>query len=111
MQANTKTQRARKLRSSSTDAEKKLWYFLRNYKRLGLKFRRQHPLGKYFVDFICLNKKLVIELDGSQHLNAKADEVRDNWLKKEGYKILRFWNNDVLLNIDAVMEKIFIYCK
>ncbi|MEK7617523.1 MAG: endonuclease domain-containing protein [Patescibacteria group bacterium] len=107
---NHKIQIARKLRNNPTDAEKKLWYFLRSYRILGIKFRRQQPIGRYVVDFVCLPKKLIIELDGSQHLNSKSDEVRDDWLNKEGFTVLRFWNNEVLQNIEGVMEKILNYC-
>ena len=77
----------------------------------GIKFRRQHPLGSFFVDFVCLEKKLVVELDGCQHRNSNADEIRDAWLKKEGYAVLRFWDNEVFENIDGVMEKIINMCK
>ena len=102
---DNKTEIARKLRNNLTDAEKKLWYFIRNY-NLGVKFRRQHPLGNYFVDFICLEKHLVVEVDGGQHYESETDKIRDEWLNKEGYKVLRFWNNEVLENIEAVIAKI-----
>ncbi|MEK7617841.1 MAG: DUF559 domain-containing protein [Patescibacteria group bacterium] len=105
-----KTQIARKLRNNPTDAEKKLWYFLRSYRKLGIKFRRQQLIGPYFPDFVCLEKKLAIELDGSQHLNLKSDELRDSWLRQEGFTVLRFWDNEVLQNIEGVMEKILNYC-
>lgn len=83
-------------------------------KRLeGLKFRRQHPIGKYIVDFVCLEKMVVVELDGGQHATPKAkeyDEKRDNWLEKEGYQVLRFWDDEFLLNTKAVLEVIRTQC-
>ena len=108
---DVKTKIARKLRNNPTEAEKKLWYFLRSYRIHGIKFRRQQPIGKYFVDFCCLDKKLIIELDGSQHLNSRSDTIRDDWLKKEGFTVLRFWDNETLQNTEAVMEKILSCCK
>jgi very-short-patch-repair endonuclease len=100
-----KTQKSRKLRNNLTEAEKKLWYYIRN-KNFGYKFRRQHPFGPYFVDFICLERKLIIELDGGQHFNSISDKFRDDFLEKEGYHVLRFWNNEVLENIEGVLLKI-----
>ena len=97
-----KTTVARKLRNNLTTAEKKLWYYLRS-KGLGEKFRRQQPIGVYIPDFVCLKKYLIIELDGGQHYNSKSDEIRDNYFKQEGFTVLRFWNNQVMENIDAVM--------
>jgi len=75
-------------------------------KQLGVKFRRQQPIGKYIVDFVCFEKKLVIEIDGGEHLQSSRDEIRDEWLQKNGYKVLRFWNNDVLKNTDGVIQTI-----
>lgn len=75
----------------------------------GLKFRRQRPIGKYFIDFVCLEKKLIIEIDGSQHneeSNKMVDNVRTNWLENEGYNIIRFWNNEILENINGVADQI-----
>jgi len=100
-----KTVISRKLRNNPTEAEKKLWYFLRN-KNLGYKFRRQQPIGPYFPDFVCLDKLLIIELDGGQHYGSAEDKVRDNYFKKEGFTVLRFWNNEVMENIDGVLTKI-----
>jgi len=97
---------ARKLRINSTDTEKYLWKYLRERQLEGIKFRRQHPIGKYIVDFINLEKKIIIELDGGQHLDNKKDKLRDRWLKEQGYKVLRFWDNEVLINIEGVMESI-----
>lgn len=72
----------------------------------GLKFRRQQPIGNYVIDFICLEKSLVIEVDGGQHADNKKDKGRDAWLKSEGFKVLRFWNNEVLTNMKGVLEVI-----
>jgi very-short-patch-repair endonuclease len=88
-----------------TDAERHLWRHLRLYS-LGVQFRRQVPIGAYIIDFACLRRKLVIELDGGQHLESKADETRDNWLREKGYRVLRFWNHDVLANVNGVLEVI-----
>jgi len=102
-QALTKT--ARSLRNNLTEAEKYLWHELR-YNNLGVKFRRQAVIGRYVVDFVCYDKKLIIEVDGGQHASSGADSARDQWLHKEGFKILRFWNNDVLENREGVLGKI-----
>lgn len=102
---NQRTQIARKLRNNLTEAEKKLWYYLRG-KNLGVKFRRQQPIGPYFVDFVCLEKFLIIEIDGGQHFASTEDKVRDAYLKKENFIVLRFWNNEVLENIEGVLIKI-----
>lgn len=95
------------LRTNQTDAEQKLWYHLRNRNFLNYKFRRQHIIQGYIVDFVCIQRKLVVELDGSQHLDQQIyDEVRTHKLKEKGFRVLRFWNNDVLLNINGVLETI-----
>jgi very-short-patch-repair endonuclease len=108
---NTTTAVARKLRNNSTEVEKKLWYFLRGYRKIGIKFRRQQPIGIYYPDFVCLDKKLIVELDGGQHFQSLSDNTRAEWLKKEGFKILRFWDNEVFENVEAVMNKILEYCQ
>ncbi len=105
-----KTIIARKLRNNLTEAEKYLWYMLR-LNHLGVKFRRQTPIGKYIVDFACLEKSLIIELDGGQHYDNKEDKQRDVWLEKEGFRVLRFWNNEILKNRDEVVGKILTYLK
>jgi len=87
------------------DAEKKLWNRIRN-KQLSVKFRRQQPIGKYIVDFVCFNRKLIIEIDGGQHFASEKDKARDQWFKNQGYTILRFWNNEVTRNIDGVVSEI-----
>ena len=100
-------ERARALRQNLTDAEKKLWSILRR-DTLGHSFRRQHPIGKYIVDFVCLDRKLIIEADGGQHNEEQAayDAARTAWLEERGYKVLRFWNNDILGNLEGVAEVI-----
>ena len=75
-------------------------------KNLGVKFRRQIEIGQYIVDFVCFEKRLVIEIDGGQHADSENDKIRDRWLKEEGFEVLRFWNHDVLKNRDGVLEKI-----
>jgi len=101
----TTIQKARTLRSNLTDAEQFLWQRLRLRQLDGHKFRRQRPLGPYIVDFVCLEKKLIVEVDGGQHSDHKVyDEKRDHWLKSQGYRIVRIWNNEVLKNIEGVIE-------
>lgn len=101
----TSIQKARELRSNLTNAEQFLWQRLRLRQLDGHKFRRQRPVGSYIVDFVCLKVKLIIEVDGGQHGDNKVyDGKRDHWLKLHGYRVLRFWNNEVLSNIEGVME-------
>jgi len=95
---------AKKLRKNSTNTEKYLWEFLRGKQLKGFKFRRQHPIGEYIVDFVNLERKIIIEVDGGQHLKNKKDMLRDKWLKEQGYEVLRFWDNEVLTNIEGVLE-------
>ena len=106
MRKRNKIAIAKKLRTNSTDTEKYLWKYLRGRQLEGFKFRRQHPIGKYIVDFINLERKIIIEVDGGQHLENKKDKLRDRWLEEQGYKIMRFWDNEVLTNIEGVMESI-----
>ena len=96
---------ARHLRQHQTEAEQRLWYHLRARRFLGLKFRRQVPLGPYIVDFLCPALKLVIEADGGQH-GAAADGRRDHWLRDRGYLVLRFWNHEILQDTEAVLEAV-----
>jgi very-short-patch-repair endonuclease len=99
--------RARTLRKNMTDVERLLWGRLRDRQLGGYKFRRQHPIGPFFVDFVCLEKKLVIEVDGGQHAkNLDADVKRSNYLKERGYQVLRFWNNEVLEESKSVLSAI-----
>ena len=99
------TQAARDLRNNLTEAEKYFWYTLRA-NNLGVKFRRQAVIGRYIVDFVCFEKKTVIEVDGGQHADSEVDKIRDQWLMGQGFKVLRYWNNDVLKNRDGVLQKI-----
>src|SRR5208282_931653 len=103
----TKTRAARRWRKNSTPAERKLWRYLRSRSLGGFKFVRQEPIGPYVVDFICREKRLVVEVDGRQHAESRRDARRDQWLVKHRYRVLRFWNNDVLGNIEGVWETIF----
>lgn len=97
---------ARDLRNNQTEAEKKLWFHINRKQIDGYKFRRQLNIDdKYIVDFVCLKKRLIIELDGGQH-SAETDKERTDYLNKQNFEILRFWNNDIFDNIDGVLEVI-----
>jgi very-short-patch-repair endonuclease len=99
--------KARQLRRDQTDAEQRLWAKLRDRQLGGAKFRRQHPIGPFVADFCCPQRKLVVELDGGQHAEGvAADQKRSRFLKAQGYRVLRFWNHDVLGNTEAVLERI-----
>ena len=99
---------AREMRGRMTNAEALLWMLLRNRRIAGMKFRRQHPVGRYILDFYCDERKLGIELDGGQHGEAMDyDQQRDRWLQEQGIRVLRFWNNQMLAETEAVMEVIF----
>jgi len=98
-------ERAKSLRSRMTEAEHRLWYRLRAGRFGGRKFRRQVPLGPFIVDFLCEPEALVVEIDGGQHDEARgADDSRTAWLNARGYRVIRFWNNEVLGNIDGVLD-------
>lgn len=100
--------RARALRNNPTEVEKLLWRWLRMWQLDDYKFRRQQPLGNYIVDFVCLERRLIIEVDGGQHAEqSDYDAERDDWLREQGFIVLRFWNNDVLKNFEGVTERIF----
>ena len=101
-----KTARARRLRNAPTDAETKLWYQLRARRLSGYKFVRQEPIGRYTVDFVCRERRLIVEVDGGQHADSARDAVRDKWLTDRNYRVLRFWNNDVLGKMAGVLETI-----
>jgi very-short-patch-repair endonuclease len=101
-----KRAQAKQLRTQMTDAERRLWYRLRANRFLDLKFKRQAPIGPYVVDFICFEYKLVVEVDGGQHADSEADRRRDDWLRHEGYTVLRFWNHDVLKFTDVVLDEV-----
>ncbi|MBI4063665.1 MAG: endonuclease domain-containing protein [Elusimicrobia bacterium] len=99
--------RARQLRQNWTDAENKFWRLLRLRNIGGYKFRRQHPIGPYIVDFCCLKKRLVIELDGGQHARSIGyDRQRTEFLQARGYRVMRVWDNEALTNADGVLEKV-----
>jgi len=102
---------AKNLRSNMTDAERRLWYRLRAHRFVGVKFKRQVPIGPYIVDFACLSRKLVLEIDGGQHADNEADRVREQRLREEGFQVLRFWNNDVLKRTDTILELVLAALK
>jgi len=100
-------ERARFLRRTQTDAEQALWFRLRGRRLMGWKFRRQHEIGRYIADFVCSDAMLIVELDGGQHMDQVIyDERRTAELQSMGYRVLRFWNNDALTNIEGVLEVI-----
>ena len=99
---------AREMRKTMPTAEQLLWSLLRNRRMAGVKFRRQHPIGRYILDFYCTEKQLAIELDGGQHSEQQTcDQHRDAYLKQQGIEVLRFWNNQMLLETEAVLEVIY----
>jgi very-short-patch-repair endonuclease len=100
---------AKNLRKRSTDAERSLWRHLRSKQIEGLKFKRQEPIGKYIVDFVCSEKSIVIEVDGGQH-SESVDSERDAWLRSQGFTVLRFWNHEVLANIEGVLDMTLRTC-
>ena len=99
---------ARQLRQNMTDTERHLWRHLRHRQFDGCKFRRQAPIEKYIVDFVCFERKLIIELDGGQHtLQTPKDDERTRWLNSRGFRVLRFWNHEVFEDLDSVFEAIW----
>jgi very-short-patch-repair endonuclease len=103
------TNRAKELRQTETEAEQIIWSWLRTKKLNGVKFRRQEPIGIYIVDFVTFEKKLIIEIDGGQHNieeNKANDEIRTQWLESQGFRVIRFWNNEVHSNLDGVITRI-----
>jgi very-short-patch-repair endonuclease len=103
-------QRARTLRKKMSDGERKLWHRLRANQVEGLRFRRQHPIGSYIVDFVCLEKRLIVEVDGGHHAQPEQiehDRRRDHWLSAEGYRVMRIPSIDVFQNIDGVIDGIW----
>ena len=101
------TNRSRQLRKNRTEAEQKMWSLLRGRQIAGHKFRFQSPIGQYIVDFVCHDKRLIVEIDGGQHqLRTSQDATRTSWLQSQGYRVLRFWNNEVLSNSTGVIETI-----
>jgi len=107
--AKRKRSHARQLRSDATDAEAAMWRLLRHRRLAGFKFRRQVPLQNYILDFVCFERKLVAEVDGSQHFESDSDRRRDAILINEGFRVLRYWNNDVLQRPSSVLEDIFAH--
>jgi very-short-patch-repair endonuclease len=99
--------RAKHLRINATDAERQLWQHLRRKQMGDLRFRRQFPLGPYVVDFVCLGRKLIVELDGGQHAErGESDQIRTAWLTGEGFTVIRFWNDEVVKNMEGVLARI-----
>ena len=104
---NSLTPFAKQLRKIPTDAENLLWRHLQRRQIEGFEFRRQQPIGKYIVDFVCLTKKIVIEIDGGQHaIYKEIDRIRDAWLRTNGFSVLRFWNTELFENLEGVLETI-----
>jgi len=101
---SVRTVRSRRLRRRSTDAESHLWYSLRDRRLGGFKFRRQHPIGRYFADFACVERNVVVELDGAQHCGSEYDVRRDAMMRRLGWRVLRYSDRDVLLNATGVLE-------
>ncbi len=97
--------RAKELRRKLTEAEALLWFHIRS--DIPAKFRRQEPIGRYICDFVCYRHRLIVELDGGQHLDSEHDRIRDAWLRSQGFEIIRFWNEDVLHHTDDVLEAIY----
>jgi len=104
--SNCTTPIAKVLRHRMTDSERQLWTQLRAHRMTPWKFKRQQPLGPYIVDFVCFQAHLIIEVDGGQHLDSEPDRIRGAWLEGQGFRVLRFWNNEVLKEMPAVLEKI-----
>jgi very-short-patch-repair endonuclease len=99
---------ARTMRATPTDAEHRLWQHLRAGRLPDFKFRRQQPLGNFIVDFVCLEARLIVELDGGLHNGSASDIAYDTWLTSQGFVVLRFWNNEVFENLEGVVERILV---
>ena len=106
MRKNAKIKFARQLRQNMTDAETRLWFHLRRRQLNNFRFRKQHSIGPYIADFVCIEAHLVVEIDGSQHLESSSDAARDVWMRDNNFRVLRFWNHDVLNRIDEVLGMI-----
>src|ERR1700722_961039 len=102
----TLTMAARELRSRMTDAERKLWFALKDRRFAAFKFRRQVPVGRYIADFLCFEPRLVVEVDGGQHAESVRDVERDDWFARSDFRVVRFWNNDVLQNLEGVLTSL-----
>jgi len=105
--AKTRTQA---MRATATDAERTLWRLLRDRRLSGTKWRRQVPLGDFIVDFVCFERRLIVECDGSQHADNRRDVVRDAWLERQGFAIARFWNHEILNQHASVIDTILARC-
>jgi very-short-patch-repair endonuclease len=101
------TRKARKLRNTSTETEQRLWHYLRGKAVAGAKFRRQYPFGPYITDFACPELKLIVEADGGQHQGSEHDNRRDTYCKAQGYVVLRYWDDQILRETEAVLEDIY----
>lgn len=99
--------RARSMRHGPTEAERRLWSLLRGRRFSGFKFRRQFPIGNYIADFVCLDARLIIEADGSQHTESPRDLIRDAYLRAQNFRLLRLWNNDILARPNDASETIW----
>jgi very-short-patch-repair endonuclease len=103
------SERARYLRRNRTTAERRLWWQLRDLKEIGFKFRQQVPIGHFIVDFACLSQRLIVELDGGTHstdLELRRDRARERYPMDQGFRVIRFWNADVMQNMEGVMDTI-----
>ena len=98
--------KAKRLRRDLTDTERKLWSILRSRQFEGAKFRRQQPIGPFIADFVCQEQRLIVEADGGQHADSNSDASRTTFLESRGYRVLRFWNNDILESLDGVAQAI-----
>ncbi|HEY2106638.1 MAG TPA: endonuclease domain-containing protein [Candidatus Binataceae bacterium] len=110
LEEETPRERARRLRTESTAEELRLWTQLRGKRFAGFKFRRQHRIGPYFADFCCIARHLVIELDGSQHAEEekeRTDSLRTAYLEEQGYRVMRFWNNQINTELEGVLQAIY----
>ncbi len=107
MREGQKTGFAKRLRREMTDAERLLWHYLRNRSTDGRKFRRQCPLGAYIVDFVCTEARLVVEVDGGQHVGSQYDAIRTAYFESVGFRVVRFWNTDVLIDTEAVLSVVY----
>lgn len=106
MREGQKRDAARQLRRDSTDVERTMWRLLRDRRLGGAKFRRQVPIGPYVADFACVQHRLIVELDGGQHAENRSDARRDVLLAAQGWRVVRFWNNDLIENRDGVLERL-----
>jgi very-short-patch-repair endonuclease len=97
---------ARRLRREATDAERRLWSALRDRRLSGYRFRRQYPIGPFIVDFACTKERVIVEADGGQHSDSKTDGRRTAWLESQGWRAVRFWNNEILKNAEGVIDTI-----